>query len=44
MKEQLLSPLKMLGDMDEYSIPCQGNIFPHHKNYLHGKRFIQNIL
>ncbi len=27
MKNQLLSPLKMLGDMDQYSIPSQGNIF-----------------
>jgi hypothetical protein len=44
MKKQLLSPLKMLGDMDQYSIASQGNIFPCHKNYLHGKWFVQNIL
>jgi hypothetical protein len=36
MKKQLLSPLKMLGDMDQYPIPSQGHIFPCLKNYLHG--------
>jgi len=44
MNEQLLFPLKMLGDVDEYFLPCQGNIIPHHKNYLCGKWFVQNIL
>ncbi len=43
-EKTIIVPLKMLGDMDQYSIPSQGNIFPCPKNYLHGKWFVQNIL